>query len=367
MSQFHLQISIIRDTAELQTLKLEWDALLEEVSDSPFLTWDFTITWSQIYGAPHQTRILIARDSTGTLIGIAPMIIRKGNGSRSLLRCLGFIGSLGFQTARELDFIIRPGYENEFTSRVITFFREEMATDWDVLTLRQLPSTSPNLPGLLAALPKHSGVSLHIDSVTSPYLSLPGSEVGSREFGDQFETRHQVRELDAGTDLSLDAAIRILLDLNQRRRESNSDIPSDALDHSLQIAKAFSRKQWLHFRLLEIDGKIASARVGLVHQKKLWNLLGAWKQPNSGLSIYNLSIEKEIEWCIENEIREIVSPQDTASQKEWASGERSLINLVIGNPRSMRATVFDQLRSLRDFVRPRRPQRSIPPELSLAS
>lgn len=372
-------ITRVSDIKRFERYEADWRRLQVEAGmSSVYLTWEYVTTWWRTYGAGYDLCVLVASNREGTTVGIAPLIIGRGDSGPSRnLRYLSFIGTLGDTASEFLDFLISPGLEETVVDQFYVFLLNHSPNEWDFLALRQVESNSKPLNALLKTIAKESGATFRIDSTPSPFTSLPSSwedylASRSKNFRKAFKghwnrlhKRHEVRELIAGTDLSLEEAMNQLMELNQSRWENGRSTFNSLLfyTHHLEIAKVFLERGWLYFRLLEVDGKIASARFDFYYGNKLWNILGGWSPEYANLSLGRIAIAKELQWSISQGLAEYDFLGGEASYKRtWASDERTLLDVVISNPSSLKATAIDQLRCLRDFVRPRSlsPKDSLP-------
>ncbi len=380
MSDSTLNLSLVDNVAEFERLEPDWKRLLQDsASTSVYLTWQYVSTWWQTYGAAYNLRIIVARDSGQKIVGIAPMIVGKGDsGPSRFLRCLSFIGTLGDTGSEFVDFIIAPELERELVPMFWNYFHDELEKEWDVLTLRQIPAESANLQRLLRHVSKRHGVTLRIDTTPSPYLELPQSwdqllRSKSQNFRSSFKRHwnrlhknHRVSELVAGEDLSLECAMEHLFALNRNRWGTNATTfnSSQFFDHHLKIAQSFSESGWLYFRLWSVDEKIAAARFDFIFHDKLWNILGGWDADFAKYSIGRIAIAKQLAWCIENGVWEYdFLGGESGYKRSWANQERQLVDLVFSNPSSFRAGALEQLRCVRDFLKPRRPSSKSTPFL----
>ena len=168
-----LTVSLIQDREALQSLRHEWNALLQSSrSDCVFLTWEWVSTWWEVYGPKYRLHLLTARNSEGVLVGLAPLkrVSRRLTPLWSY-DAVEFIGNGGDVTPEYLDFIAAPGLEEE----VVDTFLDRLQQDRTIgiVDLRPLPETSPNLN---RARQRLAGWARHIkckpDSVC-PVLILP--------------------------------------------------------------------------------------------------------------------------------------------------------------------------------------------------
>ena len=70
-----IKVTLISESTFL-SMKDEWDSLISRsVADELFLSWSWTTVWWKVWGGNKELYILEARDSRGSLIGVAPMYI----------------------------------------------------------------------------------------------------------------------------------------------------------------------------------------------------------------------------------------------------------------------------------------------------
>src|ERR1700689_2475253 len=108
-----MQIQEITNTVEFDSLRAEWNALLERSSaNGVFLTWEWIRTWWTHLAERHKLSIAAIR-SEGRLVGIAPLAIRPAAIKRLFLfSCGEFLGS-GTAGSDYLDLIVEKGSEEE--------------------------------------------------------------------------------------------------------------------------------------------------------------------------------------------------------------------------------------------------------------
>lgn len=131
-------------------LEPEWDALLvQSAADTITLTFDWLSTWWDVFGEDRELMILIARDSGGELIGIAPLLKRTVQHFGVLpFKRLEFIAS-GEDEADEicseyLDFIIKQGREAEVLGAMLEHLISQ-DSEWDEMVLTDILEESPSI------------------------------------------------------------------------------------------------------------------------------------------------------------------------------------------------------------------------------
>src|SRR4051812_6015828 len=137
-----MRISEIRDEAAFQDLRSEWNGLLaQSAANTIFLTHEWLTEWWKAYGAAGELRILLARDDTGSLLGIAPLRHRTGKRYRLTRPVLAMAGD-GSADSDYLDFIIRAGDEVSVMSAFLEALRPELNRG-TVLEVNGTPLSSP--------------------------------------------------------------------------------------------------------------------------------------------------------------------------------------------------------------------------------
>ncbi|HYW29165.1 MAG TPA: hypothetical protein VE824_05095, partial [Gaiellales bacterium] len=126
----------IEDTATFQTLRQEWNELLQaSASNCVFLTWEWLFAWWRNLSEGRRLSLITVRRG-GRLIAIAPLAVRP----RSLSRLLPwpsreFLGT-GLAGSDYLDVIVRRGHEREGLAAVA----DALAAAGAVLELSHVPA-----------------------------------------------------------------------------------------------------------------------------------------------------------------------------------------------------------------------------------
>jgi CelD/BcsL family acetyltransferase involved in cellulose biosynthesis len=137
-----MKVEVCTDVDSLQRLKPEWEALHEQsAADGLFASWLWADLWTRQFGADEQLRIVIVRDETGEMAGIAPMSLRtekmKGVVNVSTLQ---FIGASA--PVEHFDFLIRRGRERDVLQALLGAMTRMHA---DVIALTNILPDSPSV------------------------------------------------------------------------------------------------------------------------------------------------------------------------------------------------------------------------------
>lgn len=69
-----LDVSLISDAGDLERLGPEWNALVERTQNEPFYRYEFIRSWIDNFAPRAPLRLLTARDTEGTLVGLLPLV-----------------------------------------------------------------------------------------------------------------------------------------------------------------------------------------------------------------------------------------------------------------------------------------------------
>jgi CelD/BcsL family acetyltransferase involved in cellulose biosynthesis len=161
-----MNVTIISTVEGFHSLRDEWNYLLENSKQKTiFLTWEWLYTWWQVYKCEsQQLHICTVRDQ-GQLTGIAPLYIKK----RYLTSVIYFLGS-NIVCSDYLDFILLKTREEKSLFAIIDSIIKEN-DKWDVLSLRNIPADSNNIPLIRSCFLVNRTIFDEINTVC-PYLNL---------------------------------------------------------------------------------------------------------------------------------------------------------------------------------------------------
>jgi CelD/BcsL family acetyltransferase involved in cellulose biosynthesis len=225
-----VHVDRIEDETGFARLEVEWNPLVDASGDpNIFLSWEWVSIWWALYGGGSRLYLLVARDTDGTLLGIAPLKRRPvsllGVGFGDVV---GFIGAGGDVTPERLDFIIRKGAEKP----VAAAFAATLAADTSCagVDLKPFAASSKARPILIEALRRDRPASVsEVAHSVCPILTLPPTwdaflETRSRNYRKKIGEyqRRCAREHGAAVRLTstpaeLERDMAALIDLHTRR------------------------------------------------------------------------------------------------------------------------------------------------------
>jgi CelD/BcsL family acetyltransferase involved in cellulose biosynthesis len=102
-----LEIEVLEDGSEFAALEEEWkDLYLGSPLATPFQSWGWLYSWWEHYGEDYELRLVVMRDETGLLVGLAPLMLERRGG-------LGRMLFVGTGLTDHLDVLARAGREAE--------------------------------------------------------------------------------------------------------------------------------------------------------------------------------------------------------------------------------------------------------------
>lgn len=126
-----MKATVLSDTHDFELLKEEWNSLHEKSeSCSVFLSWEWLFSWWKEFHNRFALYIIVVRNHSGELVGIAPLCIKKRWNSLPF-RVLTFLGS-SYVSSEYLDIISRPDCEPAVVSEIFKMIHSN-AGGWDCI------------------------------------------------------------------------------------------------------------------------------------------------------------------------------------------------------------------------------------------
>jgi CelD/BcsL family acetyltransferase involved in cellulose biosynthesis len=263
-------------------LRAEWEDLLDDSKQRVyFLRHDWNRLW-WTYHAPRGSRlhVITCRDENDRLVGVAPLYWRQRRvfGIRCVRELL-FLGmGIELKTSEYLDVVAREGYEKAVGTAVAQHLKA--ASDWDRVSLSQVPATSTALPQFVRALKDVGEQATMARCDRAPYIDTSGSWDGfKRSLGRSMRrnVEYYARRLFKKYDCEfarvesleqLDSALDALVRLHQARWLSKGE-PGSFSNTSFApfLRQVMSQSQIdgrLRFWTIKINGSIEAALVGFL-------------------------------------------------------------------------------------------------------
>jgi len=298
-SETQIQIRIIDDTAALNRMEHEWNALLEaSPSDNLFLSWDWMNLWWRHLAKGRRLHVMEIRHS-GRLVAVMPICIVSGR-----LEFLG-TGSVG---SDYLDFIVDSDHET-VTSTIVRVLKETGR----VLRFGHIRADA-EVQTVAARLAENGYRMVERTIGLCPYLPLDGlnwdeflSTLGQshrenvRRRIRQLEKRGAVFEL-TRTDAERHENLQILFELHTRCWKDRGGSDGLHTRELISFHEEFSRialdRGWLRLFVLRVDGRPVAAVYGFLRNGKFYfyqsGFEPAFRSSSVGLVALALTIQQAI-------------------------------------------------------------------------
>jgi CelD/BcsL family acetyltransferase involved in cellulose biosynthesis len=285
---------VVTTESDFYSLEPVWrDLAAHTETVSPFLGWEFSMEWfrhfvlGRLGGATGRFEVVVAFDSTGRALGLAPMFEERSLGQSGLGMTLQPFGrSHSFETMTDEPVVLlRRGSERTAAEMLkLEVKGRARESGWDIAVVlgpRQRPEASRERA---FAIPDRLGVLEVTGSHAAPQvLSLPPSWDAfksrlSKSMRDNvtYYPRKLAREAGpwtlgcARTPNEVAAATDVLIDLHRRRSESRTGVPHTnhiATEvHASFLRRWFRRMAWrrqIAIITLEVGGEIIGAQAFL--------------------------------------------------------------------------------------------------------
>lgn len=339
-------INLLTDSSAFQKMKGEWNALLKESeSDNVFLTWEWLYTWWDIYGKTSELNIIVVRDPSGGLVGIAPFKIsmRKSLGI-GRVRVLEFIGCGGDVTTEYLNIIAKRGWESIVYNKVAESIFQNRS--WEKVDLRHFSSTSFVLPAFIGFL-KQRGTAYRIErSSICPSVALTKSwdeYLSVKSFNFRKKTKEYLRRSrrDLNTHLilcdsseTLQSSIDELIALHMKRwgRRSQAFKTGQYLSFHRKVSGLFMEKGWLRLFFLMQGEKPLAGIYCFFYNNKYYYYQSGRDPKYSKYRLGNVLLSKTIAAAINEGADEFdFLTGDEAYKLRWANQRKETVRLSFQN------------------------------------
>lgn len=116
IQQQRLDAAVLRNTTDFASLHPEWDELYQSCPRAtPFQSWAWLYSWWEVYGeGRYELRLVTVREAGGLLVGLLPLMVRRGLAFGRLLLVGGDVRSHYSDVMTPYkDVLVREGWEVE--------------------------------------------------------------------------------------------------------------------------------------------------------------------------------------------------------------------------------------------------------------
>lgn len=360
-----VRIEILRKEADFLALEAEWRSLLPQTrADGLFMSWDFVVTWWEIFAPRCRLYVLTARTENGQLVGIAPFVTcRERELPDRVFRKLCLMGDLGGLAPELQDFIVLPGLETTVGKLFFEAIRTDNQLRWDTLRFSFIHPDSIIMQSLPVLYDK---LSVRMRAEAAPLIRLPQTwEDYEESLGGHFrrEVRRKIKKLQTDRQIDIfepqspEEVTQAMSDLHQlnRARWGQQSQSFDTGDW-VRFHDAFARKclanNWLQLHVLRIDGTAAAAVYDFRYGNRLWKYQGGWRPEYHQLSPAIFLIAHSIKASFTHHLSEVDFLAGCVDYKiDWANDSRNLWEIYGFNRASAKATLFQACSGARQWTK----------------
>ena len=359
-----LRMEVLRGSDGLAKLAPHWDRLLEQSAvRTPFMRWDWAELWWKHFGPEFQAVFGAAWAPDGTLLALVPFCIGPGhNQVRRRLRILSFFAGSGEVVAEGLDFMVVHGHEETLGALVDHVF-ESIKDEWDIAHFGYVDERSAFYSVLQSALEKHGASAQSVNLQESPMICLEDGcwerylmkrtanfRKKIRRHWTAAKRDHQmvIRELECGADAGwfMDHLHR-LHGLRWSERESLFLRQRSKLFHR-ELAARWAASGRMVLLVMEFGGSPVAANYAFIEGDSMWDYQGGWDMAHIDLSPAKLVNSENVRRAIARGVRMIdMLPGDLEYKSKWTQTFRKVADLEAANPTSVRANIFQSIRTVK--------------------
>ena len=333
-----MRLLLSRHLADLPVDRMQWNALVAETADATiFQTYEWFECWWTAFGHRHELFLITVWDDE-SLVGIAPLMGQR----RAGLRRLEFVGSTN---ADYQDFIL--GNRATELLPLLVRYLVERRHEWDMMVLRNVPTTSATFALLPAAMRSLGLSATDFERVACPTLEISSRPVEIRRLLDGHSFRRRIKQLQRQGELTftrcrtptqVDRYLPQFFDQYTERRRGTAAAQlfgrPDVRNFYVDLAKSMLPLGWLHLSALEWGGRPIAFHFGFEFDGRLY-----WYKPSfdprlarhsPGTVLLSYLIRDSMERGL-NELDFTVGAE--AFKYRYASSQRTNANLRVFNRR----------------------------------
>ncbi|MDP1853770.1 MAG: GNAT family N-acetyltransferase [Candidatus Omnitrophota bacterium] len=359
------KLEIIDCLEKFSHLREEWDNLLDNSSaDNIFLTWEWQFNWWKAFSGGKKLHIILARNETGELMGIAPLYIaRKKIINLIPYNELKFIGTGNETTSEYLDFICYKGNEEDVLIALLKLSSNGLATA-HILFLSDMLEDSQSKNHILGYINKN-GFSYLIKEerpfcpTIKPSSNWEAYVQGLPKFMRR-NLRSSVRKLEQSFKVEVakfddirnangafEHFQRLYADRRNQKNEKNKYISESYKNFQENTMKSLSEKKWLYLCFLSLNNVMVAAQYCFRYKDKLYFYQNGADNNYAKLNVSQNLIGYIVKEAHENGITECDLLRGEEWYKmRWANGLRKKIRVIISSG-SYRGNLYISLLKLK--------------------
>lgn len=339
-----LKVRRIESAKEFVALASLWSELVSESAQtSPFLSHDwFWCCWHAIW--PRRRPEILLVEEAGSPVAIIPLMRWKERYHGLPVRCLGFLECPDTPTVDMLSvgepWPVIEAFLDHLTSR----------SDWDVVRLQKLPTSSPTLKTLEGGLPGRLPWQ-RAGTLLSPYLAIAGGWGGfydgkSQRFKKTFRNIRNRLERAGRVEVEEHRAVdpagplfHEMIEVSRRSWKADQGVAIATMPRMPEFFRELTRRAtnhgWLSLWLLRLDGRVIAMEYQLRANGKVHALRADYDQAYRELSpgsALNFAIVRSL--FERGGVHEYdMGPELNDYKLHWATGSHETVHLKLYRPR----------------------------------
>jgi CelD/BcsL family acetyltransferase involved in cellulose biosynthesis len=345
-----LQVRVYESLSDVESLRPGWKELLSQFRGATtFSSWEWLAPWWRAFGERRRLLVLAFFNESSQLAGIAPLCVEQRRlGALVDLQVLRFWGD-GSGDSDNLDFPVRPGYEDEVASALLNYLAKE-SRRWDYCELNTMPEASAVGNCLARHLihrswasyrHQHAGSAIRLPETWEAYLAqLSSKERGKIAYRRKLlEKKYQTRFYRCEKADDLGVCLETLFGLHQKRWNSIGEPGSFASAarcrfYSEMAALLMARGQ-LEFWFLDLNGKPAAVQFGFCYGPTFFSLQEGYDPLYSSDSVGYVLRAHVIRQLIAAGVQRYdFLAGEAASKARWDAGLTRYISIHFSRPAS---------------------------------
>jgi CelD/BcsL family acetyltransferase involved in cellulose biosynthesis len=373
-SDQQLSITVYDNLESLNSLRPEWDALLDDYAFSTtFSTYEWLVPWWRAFGGGSKLAVVALRNRSSELVGLAAMAIVSRRVFPRSLRVLRLLGQ-GSHDSDNLDVPVRPGYEDT-ACRALFDWMAKNASLWDICELNTLPLESVIGARAPNELEKRKWMCYRstrpqtiVELADSWETHLKG--ISSKERGKiglrtrKLEKKYAMQIYRCGQESQLESRLNALYELHRKHwalRGLPGTLHSPARRAFYgELARLLLARGRLEFWILELNGKIVATQFGLRHRTTVFSLQEGFDPDYAADSVGYVLRSHVLKQVIGEGIRRYDFLGGTDESKmRWGGQLRHYVNLHFARPLTLGSVYLagkDQSRAGKQWLRAHLPE-----------
>jgi CelD/BcsL family acetyltransferase involved in cellulose biosynthesis len=368
-----LQFDTLTTLAQLEALKVGWEALVEQSSDAnTFLTPAWLLSWWQAYRPP-ASLLAITASRDGRLVGLAPMMLRTERRLGVPMRCLRFLGDGTFES----DHLSLLADDADAEAIHGALLDELLRQPWDIAVLANL-SESSTLARRLPDWCHRNGLLVETTLAACPLRTIPESfDVLLASLPSRFRTaiRSTRRKLAGAHQIEFglhddpeqfEAALQSLFDNHESRwrakGQSGVFINPQRREFYAILTRKLHERGLLRFFYLKLDGRIVAQEYCFAHGRTVYLLQEGFDFTLAQQNIGNALRSHVFEYLIEHRYEAYDFLAGVSRHKQnWSDSMPNDVTYTIARPTmkgrlahfvpKLAERAKDRLRPLRDRLK----------------